>query len=339
MKGTFRLTKVLGIDIDIHITFFLLLGFFFLFFGIKGLVLIVGIFFFVTVHELCHSVVAAKFGIKVKRITLLPIGGVASMPEIPAKPYQELLISLAGPLSNILIVVVFYYPLYILLGEETLLYPLKVLTGQAKYAGQFNVIAHIYWINLVLAVFNMIPAFPMDGGRILRAVLSYSMDRRKATRIAVKLGHIFALIFAYFGIVYGNIFLLLIAVFVYMAATSEGLHVSVTETIKNYRVKDVLPEKYVYVNCRTSLAKILELVFHTHQEDYPVLEAGRLKGIVTRKEIIRAIHEKGKNVTADYIMRKDIPPVKVNEKLHIVQKMMQNYSTHAMPVRRNDEIV
>ena len=117
MRGTFRLVRVLGINIDIHSTFFLLLAFFFLVMGVKGLILIVGVFFFVTIHELCHSLVAARFGIKVKQITLLPIGGVASMPEAPAKPYQELLISLAGPLSNVVVLIIFYYPLYALLGN------------------------------------------------------------------------------------------------------------------------------------------------------------------------------------------------------------------------------
>ena len=117
MRGTFRLARVFGINIDIHVTFFLLLGFFFLLLGFRGLWLIIGVFFFVTVHELCHSLAAAYFGIKVKRITLLPIGGVASMPEIPKKPYQELIISIAGPLSNVIIVLIFYYPLRAFLGD------------------------------------------------------------------------------------------------------------------------------------------------------------------------------------------------------------------------------
>lgn len=225
MKGTFRIARVFGINIDIHFTFFLLLGFFFWVMGLSGLVLISGVFLFVTIHELCHSLAAAYFGIKVRDITLLPIGGIASMPEFPAKPYQELIISLAGPVSNLIIILVFYYPLYIFLGKETLMYPFFVLTGQMKHMGQFNVIAHIYWINLILAAFNMIPAFPMDGGRVLRAILSYPMGHSKATGIAVRLGRIFSLIFAYFGIAKGHILLVIIAVFIYTSASSEGLQI------------------------------------------------------------------------------------------------------------------
>ncbi len=339
MRGTFRLTRVMGIDIDIHITFFLLLGFFFLLLGFNGLVLILGVFFFVTLHELCHSAVAAHFGIKVKHITLLPIGGVASMEEVPTKPYQELLISLAGPLSNVLILIIFYYPLIAILGKETLMYPFLVITGQIKYTGQFNVLAHIYWINLVLAVFNMLPAFPMDGGRVLRALLSYRMGRKEATDAAVRLGHIFALLFAYLGIVYGHIFLLIIAVFIYMAASSEGFQVQVVETIKKYSVKDVLAKDFVYTNPRATLSEILAMVFHTHQEDFPVLEDDRLVGFITRREIIHGVHERGKGASVSEVMRRDIPAVKVTTHLNDVQKLMQEYNTSALPVARSGKVI
>ncbi|RKY43145.1 MAG: hypothetical protein DRP85_00480 [Candidatus Makaraimicrobium thalassicum] len=339
MKGTFRLVRVMGINIDIHSTFLLLLAFFFLVMGVRGLILILGVFFFVTIHELCHSLVAARFGIKVKHITLLPIGGVASMPEAPRVPYQELLISLAGPLSNMLILVIFYYPLLALLGKETLIYPLRVMTGQVKYTGQLNILAHIYWINLVLAVFNMLPSFPMDGGRVLRAILSYRIGYREATAVAVRLGHIFALLFAYLGIVHGHIFLLIVAVFVYMAASSEGFQVEVTETIKNYSVRDILARDFIHVRPDTPLSKVLELIFRTHQEDYPVIEDGHLRGFITRREIIRGIHEKGKEAKVEKVMRGDIPAVEMSAGLHLVQKLMQKYNTNAMPVKKRGNIV
>lgn len=332
MRGSFRLTRVLGIDIDIHVTFLLLLAFFFLVLGIRGLILIVGVFFFVTVHELCHSLAAAYFGIKVKRITLLPIGGIASMSKMPTKPIQEFLISIAGPLSNILIVIIFYYPLYALLGKDALMYPFRVITGQAEYAGSFNVLAHIYWINLVLAVFNMIPAFPMDGGRVLRAALSYRMGYKKATDIAVRLGHIFALLFGYLGIVQGHIFLIIIAIFIYMAASSEGLQVEIVETIKNYAVRDVLDKRFVSVKPDTPLSEVLSMMFHTHQEDYPVTENGKLKGIITRIEVMRGMHERGRDALVSEVMRKDIPPVAENVRLHKVQQLMQKHNTAALPV-------
>lgn len=338
MKGIFRLARIFGIDIDIHVTFLLLLFFFFIMMGVKGVVLIVGVFFFVTVHELCHGLAAAYFGIKIKRITLLPIGGVASMPEEPKKPLHELVIAAAGPLSNVLVLLIFYYPLYLLLGRETLLYPFLAITGQVKYAGNFNVIAHIYWINLVLVVFNMLPAFPMDGGRVLRAVLSYRMGYKKATAAAVRFGHIFAILFAYLGIVYGHIFLILIAVFIYMAASSEGLQVDVDETIKRYSVQDILSGDFVSVDTGTTLSKILELIFHTHQEDFPVIENGSLAGFITRSEVLRGIHEGGKEINAGSVMRRDIPAVRATDGLHVVRKLMQKHNTRALPVEKNGTI-
>lgn len=261
------------------------------------------------------------------------------MPEAPANPRQEFLISIAGPLSNIAVLTIFYYPLLALLGGDTLMYPLKVMTGQAGYTGSFNVVAHIYWINLVLAAFNMIPAFPMDGGRVLRAVLSSRMGHRDATVVAVRLGHIFALFFGYIGVVHGQIFLLVIAVFIYMAASGEGMQVAVRETIRNYSVRDILADNFVSVTPGTTLKQVLELTFHRHQEDFPVIEDGEIRGIITRKEIMLAVHQKGKEVTAGEIMRSGVPSVDDAESLDVVQKLMAKYTTNAMPVEKDGRIL
>ena len=234
MRGSLRLFKVFGISINIHITFFLLFllaipG------GIKWVVLVAGVFFFVTIHELCHSLVAKHFGIEVREITLLPIGGVASMSGMPEKPVQEFLISIAGPLSNIVIIAVFFFPLKILLGPDVLLHPLSSQTWPLT-------IAYIYWINLMLAGFNMIPAFPMDGGRVLRSILASRAGYYKATKIAVTMGRIFAIVFAYFGIVRSNIILLVISIFIYTAASDELALAELKETLKKFKGRDILPD-------------------------------------------------------------------------------------------------
>jgi len=200
MRGSIKLFRVFGIDVNIHITFILLVllvlpG------GLKRVCLVLAVFFFVTMHELCHSLVARRFGIKVRQITLLPIGGVASMSKIPDKPIQELAVSIAGPLSNLAVVAVFYYPLKTLLGPDVLFHPLSTSTWPLT-------IAYAYWVNLVLAGFNLLPAFPMDGGRILRAALATKIGMKRATTIAVNFGHIFALAFAYLGLVQFKLILL-----------------------------------------------------------------------------------------------------------------------------------
>ena len=157
MKWSFKIAEVSGISINIHLTFFLLL----FLFG-KYFFLAVALFFFITLHELAHSLVAKKFGIQVREITLLPIGGVASMTRMPENPFQEFLISIAGPLTNIAVVVIFYLPLRLFLGTGEFDAMFKAFwSGEFYYVGTKFTLAWIYWMNLVLALFNLIPAFPM----------------------------------------------------------------------------------------------------------------------------------------------------------------------------------
>ena len=331
MRGSIKLFKVADISINIHVTFLLLL-LLFLSMGFKWLFLIVAIFFFVTLHELAYSLVAKKFGITVKEITLLPIGGVASMTKMPDKPYQEFLISLAGPLFNIAVVVVFFLPLYRILGPEVLFHPLSV--GTFKLA-----VAHIYWLNLILAVFNLIPAFPMDGGRILRAILAQKMGYQRATKIAVNFGHIFALLFGYIGLVNGHIVLIIIAVFIYMAASSEEMQVDIKETLKKFRIKDIIPAQFLTLSKDATLSKILELVFHSHQEDFPVVEGGKMVGFVTRHDIINGMHTRGTSASVSDIMREDTPILRENDSLDKAQGLMQESNLRALPVMKNGGVV
>jgi len=331
MKGSFRLFKIFGISINIHITFILLLlvalsG------GVKWVFIIAAVFFFVTVHELCHSLVAKRFGIKVREITLLPIGGVASMAKMPEKPAQELLISIAGPMSNIAVIVVFFFPLKYLLGPEVLFHPISTKSWPLTFA-------YVYWINLALAGFNLLPAFPMDGGRVLRALLATRMGYQKATRIAVSFGHVFALIFAYFGIIRFNIILVFIAVFIYMAATNEELQVDLKEALKKFRVFDILPRDFSTITGETTLAKVLELVFHSHQEDFPVMDGGVLTGFVTRKDIITGLHRFSADTKIKEMMRRQFPRAKSTDSLVKVHSVMQSSGIRAMPVIKDDEVI
>lgn len=324
MKGSIPLFNVFGISIKVHATFFLLLvvaaaG------GAKIVFLIGAVFFFVTIHELCHSLVARRFGIKVSEITLLPIGGVASMSRMPERPAQELMIALAGPASNIAIVLLFFFPVRALLGDDNLFHSPSTLTWRltASYA---------YWINLALAGFNLLPAFPMDGGRVLRAVLALRMGYRRATRVAVGFGHAFALAFAYFGIVKLNLILIAIAVFTYIAASNEDMQVQVKEALKKFKVCDILPRDFATLSKERTLADVLELVFHSHQEDFPVVSSGRLSGFITRQDIMKGVHSGGTGVRVGDIMRTRVPKVKASDSLVRAQALMQEAGVRALPV-------
>jgi len=300
--------------------------------GIKWLVLVTGVFALVTMHELCHSLVAMYFGISVREITLLPIGGVASMSAIPEKPIQEFLISLAGPAFNIAVIIVFYFPLKYVLGPDVLFHPLSASTWPLTAA-------YLYWINLILAGFNLIPAFPMDGGRILRAILSGKLGPQKATKIAAMFGHLFALVFAYFGILKFNIILIAIAIFIYMAASSEETQVNIKETLKKFRVRDILAGDFLSLRSDATLAKVLEIVFHSHQEDFPVVDDGSLTGFITRQDIITNIHQFGLGRKVFDCMRSDFPKVKETDLLFKVQNIMQLSAMNALPVLRNGDVV
>lgn len=237
MRGSVRLFKISGISVDLHFTFLLLLllvlqG------GPKSVVLITGVFVFVTLHELCHSLTAQAFGIKVSRITLLPIGGVASMTKMPGSAVEELLISLAGPVFNLAVVAVFFYPMKIWLGPEVLFAKLSTATWPLTFA-------YIYWINLILAIFNMLPAFPMDGGRVLRSMLAIKLGNFKATRIASWFGHVFSIIFVGVGIINLNIVLIAIGVFIYISASAEMAQARAIETLKKYTSRDILSRDFV----------------------------------------------------------------------------------------------
>ncbi|MDD5428003.1 MAG: site-2 protease family protein [Candidatus Omnitrophica bacterium] len=331
MRGSIKLFKVFGISINIHITFFLLLllvipG------GIKWVFLVIGVFSFVTMHELCHSLMAKRFGITVREITLLPIGGIASMSKIPEKPVQEFLISIAGPLFNLAVVAVFFFPLKYLIGAENLLHPLSAQTWPLT-------IAYLYWLNLMLAAFNLIPAFPMDGGRVLRALLATRFSYQKATKIAVNFGHAFAVIFAYFGIVKFNIILVVIAVFIYMAASGEEAQVDIKETLKKFRVRDILPPDFISLTSNTTLAKVLEAIFHSHQEDFPVIDGKMPVGFITRHDIMSAMHQYGTSKSVGEVMRKVFPKVKDTDPLVKVQHIMHEKGMRALPVMKDNEVV
>lgn len=332
IKGSVRLFKVFGIGIDIHITFLILPFIFGMFYGLRGVTLVLLAFGFVTAHELSHSILAKKFKVKVDSITLLPIGGVANMGSIPNKPKQEFLISIAGPLFNILLSLILAYPLYLLLGSFSFFHPSLATWSQT--------ISYAFWINPILAVFNLVPAFPMDGGRILRAFLASRMSYIKATHIATTLGHVFAFFFVFWGIVSRppNIILVIIAIFVYIAASQEQMQVEVTTLLKRFYVEDILPNDFFTVTADTKLASILETVFHSHQEDFPVVEDGKLVGVITRSILISSIHKLGLEVKAKDIMIKECPKLKPKDSLMRAQTLMAQTQLKALPVTNEDKL-
>lgn len=331
MKGSIKLFNIFGIAIRIHFTFLLLPLIFGHFYGLKGLFLIFFVFFCVTFHELCHSLQARHFGVKVEQIILLPIGGIAAMKSIPEKPGQEFRISIAGPLFNITFALVLFLPAYFLLGPENFFHP-----GIDSWPKTF---AYAFWVNPILALFNLLPAFPMDGGRMLRSFLAKRMDYGKATRIAVGFGHTFAVLFGFWGLTSFNPILILIAFFIFMAASSENMQVDLRLTLRKFSVKDVLPEQFFSVTVSTPISEVLALTLHSHQEDFPVIEDGKLVGLLTRADVILAIHQSGMQRLVKDVMKKDFPAVSVDDPLTKAHRLMEEWRIKAIPVLNRGQVV
>lgn len=333
MKSSIKLFNIFGISIRIHLTFLFLPLIFAHFYGLRGVFLVFFVFCCVTFHELCHSLQARRFGVKVDQIILLPIGGVAAMKSIPEKPSEEFKISISGPLFNVILAVVLFLPAYYFLGKDNLLHP-----GIESWP---QTLAYAYWINPLLAIFNLLPAFPMDGGRMLRSFLARTMDYAKATRIAVGFGHAFAVLFGVVGLISTpfNPILIMIAFFIFMAASSEGTQVELRTTLKKFSVKDVLPEQFFTVSSYTPLSQVLALTLHSHQEDFPVVDEKRLLGLLTRTDIILGIHQSGTQKQAQEVMKKDFPTVNINDSLIRAHKLMEEWQIKAVPVLDRGEVV
>jgi len=232
---SFRLARIAGIDVRVHFTFFLLLawfGFFYYSGGgfaamVLGLSFILLLFVCVVLHEFGHALAARAYGINTPDITLLPIGGIARLERMPDKPWQELVVALAGPAVNIVIAL----GLFVVLGRF-----FDADDVEALAEGRGNLLVKLLFINVVLVIFNLLPAFPMDGGRVLRALLAMKLRHGQATRVAARVGQTVAVLFGLLGLYGGNPFLILIAVFVFFGARAEASYATLKETVEETRV-------------------------------------------------------------------------------------------------------
>jgi Zn-dependent protease/CBS domain-containing protein len=336
MKWSIPMGRVWGIPIRMHLTFFLLLTWIaWLGWSVDGLqsslwalALIICLFGCVVLHELGHSFVAIRFGAHVQSVTLLPIGGVASMRSIPEKPYQELLVSLAGPSVNVVIALVLMAARggYHALGPNV--FPMSV--GELADA--------LVNANLVLAAFNLIPAFPMDGGRVLRSVLALFLPFHRATAGAAMLGQILAVGFVLVGLV-KNPFLVVIGVFIFFGAKTEERTVRVRNMLRDVRAEDVMVTDFVNIGPGDTVARCLENVYHRKQEDFVVEVEGRLVGVVARKDWMDALHRGGPDTQIEEIMRRHFITVVPKTPLSRLYRDLWHLKQGVFPVMDGGKLV
>ena len=331
--------RVHDIEIKIHPTFLLLLPWIVLNWGYLGgyglagvafgAVLMLLLFTFVLLHELGHSVVALRYGVGVRDITLFPIGGVARIERLPTAPGREIAIALAGPAVNLAIALLFAPPILLLTharGQTNPLELLAVITDQT--AAGF--IVYLFFTNVMLVLFNLLPAFPMDGGRVLRAFLSLFMGRLPATRVAVLLGQLFGLGLAVLGLLVPAPSLILVAVFIIVAAHSEGTAMRVEETLRTLRVGPFIVWDMGGVNEHHPLAYALR----GGPRDVAVLNAdGRVVGMLWRHELMQALNGAASRFrTAGELMDGEAIVADVDDTVYEVHRRMLASGRRALPV-------
>ena len=282
MRYSFKIGSVWGIPIELHITFILLIAAvfvlsypqFYLFF------IILFLFLFVVFHELAHSIIARHYGIKVRKIILYPIGGVSEIEEIPDNPSQEWRMAVAGPLTSLVFGVT-------LLMVSLVISP-QLISKIVAFGVTGNLLFDLATLNIFLGLFNLIPAFPMDGGRVFRALLAERMKYSDATRYAVYIGKIFGIAMVVLGFLIPSYFLLiLVGIFVYIGASEEAEQTIISTTLAGVRVKDVMQSEIGSVNPQQSLTEALEVMFKNRYHDVLVEKDGVLQGIVTWNELMK----------------------------------------------------
>jgi Zn-dependent protease len=322
MGGSLTLFHVRGTAVRIHPTFFLLLAWIAVIHwmrgglqeAISGVVFIAILFVCVVLHEFGHIFAAAGYGIRTPDVTLLPIGGVASMERMPEKPGQEIVVALAGPAVNLVIAIL----LVIVLGVQLDMGLIARLDEVDS-----SLIARVAAANVALLVFNLVPAFPMDGGRVLRALLALNVGFTRATQIAAMIGQGLAILLGFLGL-FGNPFLVLIAVFIFLAASAEAGYVQARDLTRGYLASDAMITSFQSLNPLSTADDAATLLLRTTQQEFPIIDgAGRLRGVLTREALIVALKDKGGATPVLEIMTPEVPTVPANACLDSIYQMLQ----------------
>jgi stage IV sporulation protein FB len=340
MSWSIKLFRIKGIDIKLHLTFVLILVWAAYRWGVSqgkglegalfGVVVTSLLFLGVTLHELGHSFQALRFGVPVKDITLWPFGGLAQMERMPEEPDQELRIAISGPLVNLAIGLGLALLGALLsvqgwLGVDRLYQAL----GDVSWQG---LLAYLVTANLALALFNLIPAFPMDGGRVLRALLAKRTDYRQATRWAVKIGQTLAWGLGLWGFMSGGFTLIFIAIFVYMAAGQEGKATEAKSVLGDLRVGQAMSRQVQTLTPADPLSRAVDLTLQTMQADFPVVDDGQLVGFLTEQALLKGLRERDLNQPVSQVMQIEFTKTSPDMLLFDAQQQMAKARTRAIPV-------
>jgi Zn-dependent protease/predicted transcriptional regulator len=338
MRWNLRLGRFAGIDVYINITFALLLGWIGyiywtrgngLYSALEGIAFVILLFACVVLHEYGHALTAKRYGIKTKDIILLPIGGVARLERMPEEPRQELWVALAGPAVNIVIASILF--LWLQAGQSFESLEILSLT-----TGSFA--ERLLSANLFLALFNMLPAFPMDGGRVLRALLAIRMNHSRATQYAAQIGQGMAFLFGILGFL-GNPFLLVIAIFIWLGAAQEASTVQVKSALRSISVKEAMITDFPTLRPSDPLKRAIELTLATSQRDFPVVEEGQVKGMLSQPMFFSVLKRRDQEITVDEVMEKEFASVDSVETLDAAFTKLNACNCQTLPVLTNGRLI
>lgn len=313
-SGSFRLLRVAGIPVRLHWTFLMLLAWL-AFTGVRGaanswqnVLFVLALFLCVALHELGHALVARRYGIVTQDITLYPIGGVARLENLP-RPRQELWIALAGPAVNLVIGLALYG--VALAGKM----PLDFANAP--------LLVRLMWANLSLAVFNLVPAFPMDGGRVLRALLARVLDEGTATALAARIGQVLAIGVGVFGLLRADLFLVLIALFVHQGAAQEAAAFQTKALITGHRVREAMLREFHTLTVGNTLREAADMLLAGSQHDFPVVHGRETVGLLARSDLLRGIASEGLDAYVAGAMQRDFAQVSPEDDLEMILPLIQ----------------
>ena len=337
MKWSWKIARLWDIDVYIHATFLLILAWVAYSYWVQferlnavvgGLAFILALFACVVLHEYGHALMARRYGVKTRDITLYPIGGVARLERIPEKPIEELWVAIAGPAVNVVIAIV-------LAGY-------LISTGGFQASSLFSTttgafLPRLLAVNLLLVAFNLIPAFPMDGGRVLRAILAMRMDHMRATQIAATIGQGLAFLFGLFGL-FGNPTLLFIAFFVWIGAEQEASTARIKHALGGIPVSRAMQTNFQTLSPRDTLGRAVELILSGSQQDFPVMENDQVLGLLEREALIKALTTGGQAVPVAIAMRRDVPQVDSHEMVEKALSRFEESGVKTLPVTHSGRL-
>jgi len=337
LRWSLRLGSLLGVPVYVHWTFLLLIAWFMagplvsgspdaMAAGLRAAGFILAIFGCIVLHEMGHALAARRYGIATRDITLLPFGGVASLERMPEKPVQELVVALAGPLVNVVIAALIIPAVLAIDGVAAFTPPAGDSDG-AVLLHRSHFLASLGAVNLFLVIFNMIPALPMDGGRVLRSLLAMATDRSRATAIAAGVGQFVAVGFVVLGLFAGHVFLMLIGVFVFLGAGAEAQAEKVRSALEGLTVRAAMLTRFRTLRASHPLRHAADELLAGSQQDFPVLSdeapggdghaprANDLVGVLARADLVRAMAGGNLDAPVSSVMRPACPSVGEHEDL------------------------